>query len=246
VNPATNKSMAAREQEIARLRGDLLTVASRFSHDLRTPLGGMVSSAEAIKEILAHHDPTAVGLADSLINSAEEMNQLIRQLSFVTRASANPLPKIPVHMAEPVFAALQRLESRILKQQASVTEPATWPVVPGVGEWLAMIWWHFVMNALRHAGNKCRIELGWTQQKTSIQFWVRDSGPGVPAALHAKLFTQFHLLHVEKSAPGLGLSIVQRLVGLQGGDCAYESPPQGGALFSFTLPSGAPPDSPPG
>ena len=236
MNTGAEKSPAADEQEIARLRGDLLTVASRFSHDLRTPLGGILSSAEAIKEILERQDPAASGLADSVVSSAEEMNQLIGQLTFVTRASAHPQPeKLPVHMAEPVFAALQKLESRILKQQASVTEPAAWPVVRGVTDWLAMIWWHLIMNALRHGGKKGRIELGWTQQKDFMRFWVRDSGPGVPAALNGKLFIEFQRLHSEKSSPGLGLSIVRRLVDLQGGECGYENPPTGGALFFFTL-----------
>ncbi len=93
----------------------------------------MVSkTAEAIKEILAEHDPSSIALANSLLGSAEEMTQLIKQVSFVARASANPLPKTTVHMAEPVFAALQRLESRILKHGAAVKEPQEWPVLPGV------------------------------------------------------------------------------------------------------------------
>jgi signal transduction histidine kinase len=231
-----NEPTAGMEREIARLRGDLLTVARRCSHDLRTPLGGIVTTAEAIREILTHSDPSAAPLAESLLNSAEEMSQLIKQVSFVARASANPLPKTAVHMAEPVFIALQRLESRILKRQATVKEPPTWPVVPGVPSWLEAIWWQFLLNALRHGDEKCRIELGWTRQDNSIHFWLSDSGPGVPPALCEKLFARFDSLHAEPGVPGLGLSIVQRLVELQGGQCGHEKPASGGALFFFTLP----------
>jgi len=222
--------------ENARLRGDLLTLAKRFSHDLRTPLGGIVNSAEAIKEVLAEHDPSAVTLADSLLHSAEDMEQLIKQVSFVARASASPLPKTTVHMAEPVFAALQRLESRFLKQQATVKEPPSWPVLPGVPAWLEMVWWHFLLNSLKHGGPNCRIELGWARQEDSLRFWITDSGPGVPEILRGKLFHNFHKLHEVHDVPGLGLSIVQRLVELQGGACGHEKTEQGGALFFFTLP----------
>ncbi len=224
------------ERENARLRGDLMTLAKRFSHDLRTPLGGIVSTAEAIREILAKHDPTAVSLVEALLSSTDEMAQLIKQVSFVARASASPLPKTTVHMAEPVFIALQRLESRILRQQAALTEPPTWPVVPGVPAWLEVIWWHLLRNALQYGGPNCRIELGWTAQAGSLRFWLSDTGPGVPEALHGKLFRGFHALHEEHGVPGFGLSIVQRLVELQGGDCGYETRGQGGALFFFTLP----------
>ncbi len=231
-----NEPAAEIERENARLRGDLMTLAKRFSHDLRTPLGGIVSAAEAIKEVLAQHDPSSVALANSLLASADEMTQIIKQVSFVSRASAQPMPKTMVHMAEPVFAALQRLESRILKCQTTVKEPQAWPVMPGVMAWLEMIWWHLLLNAVKHGGPNRHIELGWTAQKGSLRFWVHDNGPGVPEVLSGKLFTEFHLLHAEQTVPGLGLSIVQRLVELQGGECGHERPEQGGALFFFTLP----------
>jgi signal transduction histidine kinase len=236
MNPSDSRTTAPIERENARLRGDLLTVAKRISHDLRTPLGGIVSAAEAVKEVLGELAPSSVPLADSLLNSAEEMTQLIKQVSFLARASANPLPKTTVHMAEPVFGARQRLESRIIKRQAAVQEPPTWPVMPGVSAWLEVIWWHLLLNALKHGGQHCRIELGWTSQNDFLRFWICDNGPGVPDALKGKLFKEFNLLHEEQDVPGLGLSIIQRLVELQGGTCGHEKPEPGGARFFFTLP----------
>lgn len=232
---SASQSTAAVENENARLRGDLLTLAKRFSHDLRTPLGGIVSSAEAVKEILATHDPSATPLADSLLASADDMTQLIKQVSFVARASASPLPKTSVHMAEAVFPALQRLESRALKRKAVIAEPPSWPVVAGVLAWLEVIWWHLISNALKHGGDSCHIELGWAKQENAIRFWVADNGPGVPEDLRGKLFKEFHSLHEEQNVKGLGLSIVQRLVELQGGSCGHEHPKTGGARFYFTL-----------
>jgi signal transduction histidine kinase len=208
-------------------------------------LGGIVSTAEAIKEVLAARDPAAVPLADSLLASAEEMTLLIQQMSFVARASANPLSKTSVHMAEAVFPALQRLESRILKRNARVLEPPSWPVVPGVLAWLEVIWWHLLGNALKHGGDHCRIELGWEHQKNdSRRFWIADNGPGVPDTLRPGLFMEFHRLHEARNVPGLGLSIVQRLVELQGGGCGHEQPGPAGARFFFTLPAESSPPGP--
>jgi signal transduction histidine kinase len=223
--------------ENERLRGDLMTVAVRISHDLRTPLGGIMSTAEAIREVLAQHDPSVVKLADSLLSSAEEISQLIKQVSFLSRASTTPLPKVPVHMAEPVFAAVQRLESRALKQQAQVSEPPSWPVVPGVSAWLEHIWWHLILNALEHGGPAGRIHLGWGRHGETFRFSVTDNGPGVAELVRGKLFAEFHSLHETRDVPGLGLSIVQRLVELQGGACGFEPSLTGGACFYFTLPA---------
>lgn len=239
---STEERIALLEQENARLRGDLLTLAKRFSHDLRTPLGGIVSAAEAVKEVLTRADPSAAPLVDALLTSAEEMTQLIKQVSFVARASAAPVPKTPVHMAEAVFAARQRLESRILKCQATVEEPPAWPVAPGVLAWLEVVWWHLLHNALKYGGPRCRVELGWSREDAAFRFWIRDHGAGVPEALQGRLFKEFNGVHAEPDVPGLGLSIVQRLVDLQGGSCGHEKPEAGGARFYFTLPAAAQPD----
>lgn len=236
--------MAAREltrdellQENARLRGDLLTIASRISHDLRTPLGGIVNTGELLKEILVEKEPAAAALADSLFTSVDEMSKLIGQIRFLTKASADPKPKERVNMAEIISRVLQRLESRILKKSATVTQPDSWLEVDGVPDWLEFIWWNLVVNALQHTGQKTAIELSWQQVKAGFRFQVCDNGGGILPERCKRLFQPFHLLHEPDATGGLGLSIVQRLVELQGGNCGYEPLPAGGSLFFFTLPA---------
>jgi signal transduction histidine kinase len=220
-------------RENARLRGDLLTVGGRISHDLRTPLGGLINVAELLREILTEKDPAAVSLTDSLFNSVDEMTRLIQQFSFVAKASASPARKKTVRMGEIVSGVLQRLESMVLKRDATVVEPAAWPEIEGVAGWLEWIWWNFLLNALQHGGPK--IQLGWRHEKQADRFWICDDGQGVPEPARAKLFQPFDSLHQPDSTRGLGLSVVQRLVDLQGGQCGYESN-VGEACFFFTLP----------
>jgi len=224
-------------RENARLRGDLLTIATRINHDLRTPLGGIVNIGELLKEILAEKEPAAAALADSLFTSVDDLNKIVGQIRVIAKASAEPKPKARVNLAEIVSGVWQRLESRILKKQATVAEPDSWPEVDGVADWLEFIWWNLVANALQHAGEKPRIELGWQKEKNGFRFQVGDNGGGVSAEVRAKLFQPFDSLHKPDSGFGLGLSVVQRLVELQGGSCGYEPNSKGGACFFFTLPA---------
>jgi signal transduction histidine kinase len=108
--------------------------------------------------------------------------------------------------------------------------------VEGVEPWLEVIWWHFLANALQHAGESPQIELGCRAEIGKIWFWISDNGPGVPADRRDKLFQRFDSLHERDGIRGLGLSVVQRLVELQGGECGHEASQQGGARFFFTLP----------
>lgn len=218
--------------ENERLRGDLMTMAIRASHDLRTPLGGIVTSAEVLKEILAENQMPVV-LTQAIFDSVDDMTRVIKQISFITRASGNPLPKEPIRMNGPVAAARQRLESRILKKQATIVEPASWPEVNGVGLWLEEVWWIFLANALQHTTDKPRIELSWLKENGGCRFQICDDGGGVPEIIRPGLFRPFHLLNKSSGTRGLGLSIVQRLVELQGGQCGYEPQPNGSSFYFF-------------
>jgi K+-sensing histidine kinase KdpD len=231
-------SLATQEEllrENGRLRGDLLTIVRRISHDLRTPLGGIITTSEMLKETLAENNPSSASLVTPILDSADGMSKLIERVNFVLKASATSYSKERVKMGETVFNALQRLESRILKSGALVAEPASWPEVNGVAPWLETVWWNLLANALQH-GNPSRIELGWRKDKNTFRFWMSDDGGGVPPGKIVKLFQPFHSLHEPDAPQGLGLSIMQRLVELQDGDCGYEPAP-GGGCFYFTLPA---------
>ena len=123
-----------------------------------------MTSAEVLREILVEQKQP-VALAQAILDSVDEMTRLIKQISFVTRATAKPVPKQPIQMGEIVSLALQRMESRILKKGATVVQPASWPQINGVEAWLQVIWENFLLNALQHTCKAPRIELSWRQEK---------------------------------------------------------------------------------
>jgi signal transduction histidine kinase len=223
-------------QENARLRGDLRTIAIRISHDLRTPLGGIVNTGELLKEILADQNPDCLPLVGSLFTSTDDLVKLIGQVRFIAKASADPKPKEPVDMGLVVLGVLAGLENRILKQNAEIITPGSWPKVNGVTDWIEFVWLNFLANALQYAGEKPRIRLSWKPEKDGFRFQVCDHGGGIPVEMRPKLFQPFDSLHEPGGTRGLGLSIVQRLMHLQGGTCGHVPAPEGGTCFYFTLP----------
>jgi len=218
-------------RENARLRGDLLTIGNRVSHDLRTPLGSILNTAELVREILMENRMPTEPL-DALFVSVDEMMRLIKAIGLMARASAHPPSITRVRMGDAVYGAWQRLERQILKRGAHVGMEASWPEVEGVEDWLECIWWNFLSNAIQYGGKK--IDLGWQQEKGLYKFFIRDNGVGVAAGRRAKLFQPFDELHRTDSSAGFGLPMIQRLVELQGGTCGYEE--GRGAKFYFTLP----------
>jgi len=236
VRSASVQHRLVRQNE--QLRGDLLSIATRISHDLRTPLGGILSAGEVMKEVVTEIDPSKAVLARPLFNSVDELGRLIGRVSQVAKASVNPVIKQSVDVKDVVWSVLQRQHRHIVQRGAQLIEPDSWPEVEAVAAWLEVIWESLISNSLASEKPGLRIELGWSKNPHEYRFSVTDNGVGVPAEKVGSLFQPFHQLHRPNARQGIGLSIVQRLSELQGGHCGYEPVASGGSRFFFTLPTG--------
>jgi signal transduction histidine kinase len=223
-------------RENARFRGDLSSFGIRIAHDLRTPLGCILTSAEALQESLAADPTPDPALLQPIVDSSADLVRLIQQMSLLAKAAAATDHAERFNMGLAVWAATERSESRILRRGAAVSKPGSWPEVTGNQSWLEAVWGYLIDNALRHAGDQPQIELGWAKEAGEFRFWVGDSGPGIAPEKQRSLFQPFHRLHEANAGRGLGLAIVRRLVELQGGRCAYQPRPAGGSIFNFFLP----------
>lgn len=231
-------------QENARLRGAIATMGFRVAHDLRTPLGGILTTTEMLREILGEDAPNYVPLLQPILESTEGLKLLIERMSFVAKAISTREPAQRVNMNLPFWTAFQRVEHALLKAGASLVQPREWPAVNGHESWLEHVWTNLLRNALQHGGAEVKIEAGWTPVGGAIKFWLRTSGV-VPAERCATLFYPLHRMH-EPSAPrGLGLAIVRQLVELDGGQCGFEAPADGGSVFFFVLPAAQPTEAGP-
>ena len=222
-----------------RLRGDLKTVARRFSHDLTTPVACVSTSAGVLRMLPADDAPAIAAIIQNIDDSSAEISGLIERVCFVLRASADPLASVKVEMSEVVAAVLNQLEAAVRKAKATVTLPLSWPKATGVTKWLEVIWTNLLNNALRYGGPAARIRIAWKLDGDEYRFCVYDNGSGVSPKMKASLFLPFEQLHSQHTA-GLGLSIVQRLISLQGGRCGYEQTPGGETCFYFTLSASSP------
>lgn len=226
--------------ENSRLRGDLLTIARRISHDLRTPLSGIFTTAELLKEILAEQSEEDAALTDPLFDSSQSVLKLIERVSQLARATVDTKSKEPVDMGQVAWAARQGSERAAMERGTKMQEVEEWPTVNGVPAWLEVIWSSLLSNAVLHTGKGRTVKLGWQELENEFEFSVEDDGPGIPEERQANLFHPFERLHLTHSSKGLGLSIARRLVELQGGRCGYEPVAGGGSRFFFTLPKEVP------
>lgn len=223
--------------ENLRLRGDLRTVARRISHDMYTPVGCICTSAHVLEAVLFQGDMVSIReMVENIRTSSTEIAQLIDRVSFVLRASADPHFPDRIEMAAVVSGVLRELSGEIRSAGATVAQPATWPEVIGVSQWLHVVWWNLLKNALVHGGASPQVRMAWRFEDDVFRFSIIARNAPITPKIRARFFRPFDQLHL-LPAPGLGLSIVQRLVALHGGRCGYEGPDDGSSVFYFTLPA---------
>jgi len=225
-------------RENARLRGDMGTFGFRVAHDLRTPLGGIVTTTEMLRELLAEDAPQHVPVIQPILDSTDGLVKLIERMSFVAKAAVSREPAQPFKMSHAFWAAFQRIEHALVKAGATLKQPDDWPEIVGHQAWMEVVWTNLLRNALQHAGSGVKIDVGWAAVEGGVRFWVKDSGR-LAAGKQATLFHPFHRLHETGAPRGLGLPIVRRLVELDGGRCGYTARPEGGSEFYFVLPTSA-------
>ncbi|MBG0859709.1 MAG: PAS domain S-box protein [Bacteroidales bacterium] len=84
------------------------------------------------------------------------------------------------------------------------------------------------------------IEFGYQTNNNLLEFYVRDTGIGIPKEHHEKIFDRFYQVDSsvsrQYSGTGLGLSICKAYVGLLGGEIHVDSNPGEGTVITFTLP----------
>jgi K+-sensing histidine kinase KdpD len=224
------------ERENWKLRGYLMTFGSRISHDLRTPLGGILTTTEMLREVLLDDAPADVPLIQPILDSTDGLVKLIERSSFFARASSSKEPRRVVDMAMPFWSAYQQVERLMIKSRVTFDHPPSWPKVSGHESWLEIVWGILLRNAVEYSPEGSRIAAGWTALDRDLRFWIRSEGQVRPEK-QAGLFFPFQRLHEPGAPRGLGLPMMRGIIELEGGTCGFEAPSSGGVEFFFTLPT---------
>jgi signal transduction histidine kinase len=90
-------------------------------------------------------------------------------------------------------------------------------------------------NAVKFSSARSRVRVLVRETLGTVEIEVEDSGMGIPASQHARVFEPFARLDREKPGAGLGLSIARELAEAQGGRLSLSSEPGRGSSFVLTL-----------
>jgi two-component system sensor histidine kinase KdpD len=225
------------ETEAERLRGTML---ASLSHDLRTPIAGILGAASSLRAYGDRHDvQTRRDLLATIEGEAARMQRYVAKLLDMTRLDAGGIPvRIePVEPGDVVSAVAARANGLAGGSRIVVEVEAGLPLIRADATLLDQALFNLVENALVHGGSG-KVTIRARRDGESIAFDVLDNGAGIPAGDEGRIFDRF----VRGRAPaeggtGLGLAIVKGFAGLMGAKAtARNRTGAGGAVFSLTFP----------
>jgi signal transduction histidine kinase len=229
----------AREKELGQLKTNFV---SMVSHEFRTPLGIIMSSAEILRDYLERLEPAEREQhLQSIHKNTRRMAELMEEVLLLGRFDAGKMSFEPVpldlrglceRIASEVSSAVGavcpiRLDFRATASQTNADERL-----------LRHIFTNLLTNAVKYSEPASPVEFIVEQSGADLVCHVCDRGIGIPEADQPWLFNAFQRGRNVGNRPGsgLGLVIVRRCAELHGGSILLQSKPGEGTTAIVTLP----------
>jgi two-component system sensor histidine kinase KdpD len=217
-------------------------VLRSVSHDLRTPLMAIQTSAGALaRPDLTIDEADRAELLATILSASDRLDHLVGNLLDLSRlqaGAAEPDRRL-VELDDLVVTALDELGPVAARVEVSLRDDAP-PVLVDAHQ-IQRVLVNLIENALKYSppGEPVRVQVGATSTEAAIR--VIDHGPGVPPAERDRIFEPFQRgTRTDRPGAGLGLAIARGFAEANGGRLSVESRSGQGATFVLSLPAAAP------
>ena len=226
---------------VEEVRRDFL---ANVSHELKTPVGGILLLAEAVRG--ARDDPDAVArFAKRMRKEARRLDQLVSDIVELSRLQSEDSLADPasVDLADVVAQAVDDVRVTAEERDIEIVvacDPGCW--VWGDAGLLVTAVRNLVVNAVAYSATGTRVAVhALIAPDGAREIIVTDQGTGIPAAELGRVFERFYRVDAARSratgGTGLGLSIVKHVCVNHGGDVSVRSEVGVGSTFTIRLPA---------
>jgi len=228
-------------EESDRLKSAFL---ANMSHEIRTPMNGILGFAELLKEPDLTGDQQ-IKFIDIIQKGGARMLNIINDIVDISKIESNLVKmstsETDINKSIEYIHAFFKLEA----QQKEIKLDYTAPLPTGEAnviidrEKIYAILTNLVKNAIKFT-DKGSIELGYTKKDNYLEFYVKDTGIGIPNDRQGAIFERFIQSDIEDKhayqGAGLGLAISKAYIEMMNGKIWVESEFGKGSTFYFTIP----------
>lgn len=213
---------------------------ANVSHELKTPLQGIIGSAELIENGMVQPEdmPRFVG------HIRAEAQRLVTLIGDIIRLSqldeGEVLPKERLDLLEVAQGAADDLQAEAEKKNVHLSVSGEPAELEGVRQLIYEVAYNLGDNAIKYNVDGGSVSINVSSDGKNAKLTVRDTGIGIAAEDQSRIFERFYRVDKshskESGGTGLGLSIVKHAVQYHGGRISMDSAPEKGTCISVILP----------
>ncbi len=217
-----------------------LQFIAEIAHEIRIPLAGIISFSELL--LTPNLDRGKIIIYSNYINTCsssllELLNNLIIRSKLESQDGivVNGILDLNLFLDESTkhFKMQSELSNTSLSTVYGLKGDASMIITDSLK--LNVILNNLIGNAIKFT-KKGKIKIGYLKRQNYLEFYVEDSGIGIPNEVKKNIFKPFFQVKNKVNSSGLGLSVTKSLVELLGGDIWFNSKQNIGTKFSFTIP----------
>jgi len=219
-------------------------LSASLAHEIRNPLASIRSSVEQLARS-KHADDDERFLSGLIVRESDRLSRLLSEFLDFARVRANRFVPIDLHALVVAVVRLIRAHPDC-KADAEITVEGGRTILEADEDLLHRVVANLVLNAVQAARGPVKVSVGVAAVRGrdiplgldleyAVRLQVRDTGPGIPPEIRARLFEPF--VSGRAGGSGLGLAIVQRAVEAHRGLVLVESGSGAGTIFTIFLPA---------
>lgn len=238
------KGLKEKAEEASRLKSAFL---ANMSHEIRSPMNSILGFTELLMtkdfnsekrnkylKLISNSGKSLIHLIDDIIHMAKIEAGIVQ----IEKRSFD-LNRMMIELTEIFVAEKSFKRKQHIGLKAEIEHPESAVFIYSDPERIKQILVNLLANALKFtdSGN---ISFGYKINQKLLEFFVKDTGLGIPEDKLEHIFERFGQVGDERqkavSGTGLGLTISKNLVELLGGEMWVKSVPDKGSTFFFTIP----------
>ena len=216
-----------------------------LAHELRNPLAPIRTAIDLLPRLMASGDPRTSATLSVVGRQVQQLTRLVDDLLDVSRITQGRIEirRNPVELSAVVRQALESIDPQIKEKKHTVrTAVVSGLYVEGDSARLVQCVSNVLANAAKYTDMGGEIEVSLALEAARAVISISDNGIGIPAELLPRVFELFvqdeRSLDRSQGGLGIGLSVVRRLIEMQGGTVTASSAGSGrGSLFQISLPT---------
>jgi len=234
-------TIAQRERELSKRQATFL---ANVTHELKTPLAVMQAAGENLADGRVTDKNRLSNYGDHIYKESIRLRSMIEKLLDVAKADAGQVVvnAAPENTEELLRNLLDEKKEYLAEEDFSITFDTSsvnngWIMVDA--DHFETIIRNLLDNAVKYSNDKKQIEVSLEDDSKWVHIKVADHGIGIPNKIQKNIFEKFYRaedsLTARTKGHGLGLSIVQNLVTLNGGEVSVDSKKGVGTTFTVSF-----------